>query len=242
MRTYISWKVKIGGMTLMEIAEKNRHGGGPKDAILKVPIAILTLEDRIAERYDGIRDLTVFGVSEETGSPQALGFRNQGEAEQLQREIAGLNDQKAGLIAVLEATLEIFESYGIQPRSMESLDQQLTEVINMPMSIAYKINGLVRRLMDGNRGITLAEIWSNPEIMALETERGRLIISGNQEVSILIAMKNELIALINPEVDAMIEAVRRPGRERNPATVALMQLNEEDVEEEFELNRMESAL
>ena len=233
-------------MTLLQVAEANRQGKyTSQDTVLKVPLAILTLQERIAEKQSDIKELAIFGVSSETGEPQALGFSNQAEAEKLQAEIAKLTEKREGLMGILEATLEIFESYGVAPCSMQQLSERLTEVINRPTAIAFKINGLVRRLMDEHRGITLPEIWSNPEIMALETERGRLIISGNQEATILIAMKDELIALVNREVVAMVSSVMRPGREINPASVAAMEGDYDELlsePSEEKLNQMEAGL
>jgi hypothetical protein len=234
-------------MTLMQVAEANRHGKeASQDTVLKVPLAILTLQERIAEKQTDIKELAIFGVSSETGEPQALGFSNQALAEKLQAQIAKLTEEREGLMGILEATLEIFESYGVAPCSMQQLSERHSEVVNRPTAIAFKINGLVRRLMDEHRGITLPEIWSNPEIMALETERGRLILAGNQEVTILIALKDELIALVNREVDAMVRGVMRPGREINPASVAAMEGSYEallsEAKEEKELNRMEEGL
>ena len=239
-------------MTLMEIAERNRHGGGAKDEVLQIPLSVLTLEDRIAERYDSIRELTVFGVNEETGQPQAIGFSNQAEAERLQEEIAGLNEQKAELVALVDAIEEIFESYGMSPRAMQALDEEISEIINAPRAIAFKINSKVRALMDANRGITLAEIWSNPEIMALETERGRMATRGEEKAANLVTLKDELLPLCR-QARPLVELVRRPGREtKNPATVAQMQTREagygeddgfllSEKEEEEELDRMEAA-
>lgn len=233
-------------MTLLQIAEANRHGKETsQDTVLKVPLAILTLQERIQEKQNDIKELCIFGVSSETGEPQALGFSNQGKAEKLQAEIAKLTEKKEGLMGILEAIEEIFESYGLPPCSMEQLSNRHTEVVNRPTAIAFKINGQVRRLMDEHRGITLPEIWSNPEIMALETERGRLILAGNQEATILISLKDELLSLVNREVDAMVGCVMRPGREVNPASVAAMEgsydaLLSEPSEEK--LNQMESGL
>jgi len=230
----------------MQIAEAQRQGKETsQDTVLKVPLAILTLQERIEEKQNDIKELCIFGVSSETGEPQALGFTNQGEAEKLQSEIATLLQQKAGLQAIMEAIEEIYESYGIiAPCSMQRLDEHLSEVLNRPTDIAFKINSLVIQLINNRRGITLPEVWSNPEIMALETERGRATLAGDQEATILVALKDEIIHLVNPEVDAMVHAVMRPGREINPATVAAMEGDYDELlsePSEEELNRMEEG-
>jgi hypothetical protein len=233
-------------MTLLQIAEANRQGKyTSQDTVLKVPLAILVLQERIQEKQNDIKELAIFGVSSETGEPKALGFSNQALAEKLQGDVAKLTEEREGLMSILEAIEEIFESYGVTPCSMQQLSERHTEVVNRPTAIAFKINGLVRRLMDEHRGITLPEIWSNPEIMALETERGRLILAGNQEATILIAMKDELIALVNREVVAMVSSVMRPGREVNPASVAAMEADYDALlsePSEEKLNRMEEGL
>lgn len=240
-------------MTLMEVAERNRHrGDATRDDVLQIPLSILTLEDRISEKYDSIKELTVFGVNEETGQPEARGFSNQAEAEKLQEEIARLNEQKAELVALVDAIEEIFESYGMSPRSMQALSEEISEITNAPRAIAFKINGRVRALMDANRGITLAEIWSNPEIMALETERGQMATKGEGKVANLVKLKDELLPLCR-QARPLVEAVRRPRRDTmNPATVAQMQSIEagygaddggfllSEQEEEKELDRMEA--
>jgi len=231
----------------MQIAEANRHGKETsQDGVLKVPLAILTLQERIAEKQSDIKELAIFGVSSETGEPKALGFSNQGEAEKLQGDIAKLTEEREYLMGILSAIEEIFESYGLTPCSMEQLSNRHTEVINRPTAIAFKINGLLRRLMDNHRGITLPEIWANPEIMALEIERGRLILAGDQEATILIALKDELLGLVNREVDAMVRGVMRPGRETlNPATVAAMEGGYDELlsePSEEKLNDMEAGL
>jgi len=241
-------------MTLMQLAEKNRHrGDATKDDVLQIPMSVLTLEERISEKYESIKELTVFGVDEETGQPQARGFSNQAEAEKLQEEIARLNEQKAELVALIDAIEEIFESYGMSPRAMHILSEEISEITNAPRALAFKINGKVRALMDSNRGITLAEIWANPEIMALETERGQMITRGEGKVANLVTLKDELLPLCR-EARPLVEAVRRPGRENtNPARVAQMQSIEagygeddggfllSEEEEEKELDRMEAA-
>jgi len=241
-------------MILMELAERNRHrADATKDDVLQIPMSILTLEDRIAEKYDSIKELTVFGVNEETGQPQAKGFSNQAEAERLQEEISGLNEQKDELVALVGAIEEIFESYGMTPRPMQALSEEISEITNAPRALAFKINSKVRALMDANRGITLAEIWSNPEIMTLETERGQMITRGEGKVANLVTLKDELLPLCK-RAGALVQAVRRPGRENtNPARVAQMQSIEagygeddggfllSEEEEEAELNRMEEV-
>lgn len=238
----------------MQLAERNRHrADATKDDVLQIPMSVLTLEDRIAEKYDSIKELTVFGVDEESGQPQAKGFSNQGEAEKLQEEIARLNEQKAELVTLIDAIEEIFESYGMTPRSMQALSEEISEIVNAPRAIAFKINGKVRALMDANRGITLAEIWANPEIMALETERGQMITRGEEKVANLVTLKDELLPLCR-QARPLVEAVRRPRRDTmNPATVAQMQSIEagygeddggfllSEAEEEKELDRMEAA-
>lgn len=232
-------------MTLLQVAEAQRHGKETsQDGVLKVPLAILTLQERIEEKQSDIKELCIFGVSSETGEPVALGFSNQGEAEKLQGDIAKLTEEKGRLTAILEAIEEIYESYGIQPTSMQRLDEHLSEVLNRPTDIALKINSLVIQLMNNRRGITLPEVWSNPEIMALETERGKATLAGDQEATILVALKDEIIHLVNPEVDAMVHAVMRPGREVNPATVAAMEGDYDELlsePSEEELNRMEEG-
>jgi len=233
-------------MTLLEIAEKNRQGKETsQDGVLKVPLAILTLQERIEEKQNDIKELCIFGISSETGEPQALGFSNQGEAEKLQGDIAKLTREKDGLTAILEAIEEIFESYGVIPCSMQKLDEHLSEVLNRPTDIALKINSLVIQLMNNRRGITLPEVWSNPEIMALEVERGKATVAGDQESVILIALKDEIIHLVNPEVDAKVHAVFRPGREVNPTTIAALEGDYDELlsePSEEELNRMEAGL
>jgi len=238
-------------MTLLEIAQRDRHGkGGSEDAILKPCIAILILEEKLKERFEAIKELAVIGIDEETGLPKVLAFAtetDEAKAEVLQAEISGFQKQKAELMAIVTEMESIFARYKCNPMSMQALETRLAELQEAPLSLARRLNNLIVKRIRADPTIHFAKLLSDPGVLELETARTRAISEGLAEQSTLEKLKSE-VSSICIRGEPLYRQVKYAYREErsNPATVSLLQGNdqglEEDLEEESELNRMETAL
>lgn len=215
---------EIKSMTKRLLLEKVRgykEGSGRQDAILRIPIAFLMVEEAIAERYEEIRSLTVFEANDE-GEPKACGFSEPEQVFAIQEEIMGLKEKREQIEAQLTALEEVFESYGAMVCSMSVLDNLLNEKIDLPRQLAVGINREVRRLLDGNPAMLLGELWSAPSIMELERMRSQAVAINEAEVSALRGLKEETNA-ISAGCEALVKSILHPGRViLDPARVSEM--------------------
>lgn len=215
---------EIKSMTKRILLEKVRgykEGSGRQDAILRIPIAFLMVEEAIAERYEEIRSLTVFEANDE-GEPKACGFSEPEKVFAIQEEIMGLKEKREQIEAQLTALEEVFESYGAMVCSMSELDNLLNEKIDLPRQLAIKIGREVRRLLDGNPAILMAEIWAAPSVLMLESERSKALGTIDSEVNALKTLKEETNA-ISAGCEALVKSILHPGRViLDPARVAEM--------------------
>jgi hypothetical protein len=240
----VQWDIM---MSIMDAAKANRGGrASSEDAILKPCIAILILEEKLKERFDAIKELTVVGIDEETGLPKVYDYASetdQAKAEQLQQEIAGLNRQKAELTALITEIEAVFASYDRNPMPMEGIDNRLLALQEAPLNLARRLNNLIVQRIRADPTIHFAKLFTDPDVLEMETARTRAIAEGLTEQATLEKLKNEINSIcISGE--PLYRKVKYAYREdtSNPATVALMQGNEQDLDEEAELDRMESAL
>jgi len=217
-------EAKIKGMAKRLLLEKVRgykEGSGKQDAILRIPIAFLILEESISEKYDEVKDLTDFEVSDE-GEPKACGFKEPERVEAIQEEITELKEKRKQIEAQLTALEEIFQSYGAMVCSMSELDNLLNEKADLPRQLAIKINREVRHLLDSNPAMLLAEIWSAPTVMELESTRSKALGTIDSEVNALKTLKEEVNA-ISRGCEDLVKSILHPRRVvLDPARVSEM--------------------
>jgi len=206
---------------LLEKVRGYKEGSGKSDPILRIPIAFLMLDESISERYEEIRSLTDFEVSDE-GEPKACGFKEPERVEGLQEEIIGLKEKRKQIEAQLTALEAVFESYGVGICSMSELDNVLNEKADLPRQLAIKINREVRRLLDGNPAVLLGELWSSPSVMELESERSKALGTIDSEINALKTLKEEINA-ISRGCEDLVKSILHPRRVvLDPARVAEM--------------------
>ena len=240
--------VLIKTMTLLMNAAraKRQSRGGSEDPILRPCIAVLLLEEKLQDRFDQVKDLCQIEIDEETGLPKVLEFANETDearAEGLQAEISELNRQKSELTALITEIEAVFARYECSPMSMESIEARLAELQEAPLSLARRLNNLIVQRIRADPTIHFAKLFTDPDILEMERARTTAIASGLAEQATLEKLKNEVTAICI-RGEPLYKKVKYAYREErsNPATVRLMQGNDQDLEEESELDRMESAL
>lgn len=194
-------------MTLIDIAGKGRS---QRDSLLKMATAILVLEDQIRERQDAIRDEAVIAMNDE-GVPTVSGFRDSDLVERLQEEIvisSGNKEVLQGLIDEIEAA---FASFELQAMSMGMLDEKINEAQSRSETLARKINQLVVRLLHSNPALTLPQLFSNEELLSMESVRGVAVTEGLAEAQKLIRLKDQLLPLC-ADGSIIAEAIFHPQR------------------------------
>jgi len=204
-------------MSLVELAEKRRS---ERDQILKMPTAILRLNELIKEEQDAIREQSIIEM-DESGAPQILGFKDEKLVLRSQLKISSLNDKKAQLEAIIGEVETGFEDFGLLPMSMEDFDEMIRENQNLAHEFATKINRLARKLLEDNPVLTMPELFSNVELQELEGLRITAITEGQKEAGRLIQLKDRLIPLCK-EGSAIADDVFYPHRKaiRDPVRIA----------------------
>jgi len=206
---------------LMEKVQGYKEGSGKQDAILRIPIAFLMVEESISERYEEIRSLTIFEVSDE-GEPKACGFSEPEKVFAIQEELMGLKEKREQIEAQITALEEIFQSYGVGICSMSELDNLLNEKVDLPRRLAVAINREVRHLLDGNPAMLLGELWSAPTVMELERMRSQAVAVNEAEVLALKGLKEETSA-ISRGCEDLVKSILHPRRVvLDPARVSEM--------------------
>ena len=81
----------------MQIAERRRS---ERDLLLKMPTALLRLNELIKEEQDAIREQSIIEM-DDTGAPEILGFKDEKLVLRSQLKISSLNDKKAQLEAII---------------------------------------------------------------------------------------------------------------------------------------------
>jgi len=178
-------------MSLLELASRRRS---ERDSLLKMGTAILRLDELITEEQDGIREQSIIEM-DESGVPAVLGFRDEKMVEQSQQRIAALNDSKAQLEGLINEAEAAFEGFGLPAMSMEALDEKIRENEDVAHEIALRINQLARTLLGEHPAMTMAELFSNEALQALEGKRSAAIIQGAKEAQRLIELKDRLLPL-----------------------------------------------
>lgn len=206
-------------MTLMQIVKKRRN---ERDLLLKVPTALLRLDELIIEQQDIIREQSIISMNE-LGIPEVLGFRDATEVEKAQLQIASLNDKRAQLEALINEAEAAFEDFGLPAMSMELLDERIRENQDKAHEIALMINRIARKLLGEHPAMTMAELFSNEELQELEGKRSAAIIEGAKEAQRLIELKDRLMPL-SKEGSSIADDILHPYRKMitDPARISEM--------------------
>ncbi len=207
-------------MTLMQIVKKRRN---ERDLLLKVPTALLRLDELITGQQDIIREQSIISMNE-LGIPEVLGFRDATEVEKAQLQIVSLNNKRAQLEALINEAEAAFEDFGLPAMmSMEDLDERIRENQDIAHEIALRINQLARKLLSEHPALTMPELIANEEIQELEGKRSAAIIQGAKEAQRLIKLKDRLLPLCK-EGSSIADDILHPYRKMitDPARLSEM--------------------
>jgi len=185
-------------MSILELAEKLR--GRPllrRDPILRAGAEIFDAEDAIREINSRISSLTLFDVDED-GNPKATGFANPDLVEDLVEERGRLTEEKAYYLGICRELERIFEEAKEPVRGMEALQGEITVLGNLVYDVSCKINRLVLEFITHKPGISLAEIWGNPEIQALEAAKAEASRHVEKDRDKLISLLDALMTVAMP--------------------------------------------
>ncbi len=182
-------------MTLIEIAERR---GRINDPILKFPGAVLELEQAMDDLQGQIKKLTRIEMDDD-GQPVVSGFSDEQKVAGLQQQLNETRSQKDELLEIIARIESVFEEHGMQPCSMEQIDDRIKEIGQIGRNMQVRLNGLVIDLIVNNRAITLPEIWSHPDIRELEEARAESIRSGAVELEALQKLKAALEPYLRDE-------------------------------------------
>lgn len=182
-------------MTLLKIAERR---GRINDPILKFPGAVLELEQAMDDLQAQIKKLTKIEMSDD-GTPIVAGFSDEQKVAGLQQQLNETRSQRDELLAIIARIEKIFEEHGMQPSSMEAIDDRIKEIGQIGRDMQVRLNGLVIDLIVNNRVITLPEIWSHPDVREMEEARAESIRSGAVELEALEKLKAALEPYLRDE-------------------------------------------
>jgi len=182
-------------MILIEIAEKR---GRMNDPVLKFPGAVLELNQDIDDLQDQIKKLTKIEMNDD-GLPVVSGFSDEQKVTRLQIELNETRSRRDELLSIIERIEGVFEEHKIQPCSMEKIEDRIKEIGQIGRDMQIRLNAVVVDLIVRNRAITLPEIWSHPEVRAMEDSRALAIRAGAAELEALEKLKSALEPLLRDE-------------------------------------------
>jgi hypothetical protein len=207
-------------MSLIGIAEKR---GRMNDPVLKFPGAVLELNQDIDDLQDQIKKLTKIEMNDD-GLPVVTGFSDEQKVARLQMELNETRSQRESLLSIIAGIEKIFEEHKMQPCSMEKIEDRIKEINQIGRDMQVRLNAVVVDLIVRNRAITLPEIWSHPEVRAMEDSRALAIRAGATELEGLQKLKSALEPLLKDE-EGLCDQAFYPQHHRpvmNAATVSEM--------------------
>jgi hypothetical protein len=209
-------------MVLIEIAQKR---GRMKDSILRFPGAVLELETVMDELQAQIKKLTKIEMSDD-GTPVVSGFSDEQAVARLQNELNETRSQRDELMAIIARIENVFAEHEKLPCSMETIDDRIKEIGQIGRDMQTRLNAIVIDLIVHNRAITLPEIWSHPDVRALEDGRAESIRAGAMELEELQKLKVALEPHLRDE-DGLCDRAFYPHHYQpvmNPARISEMSL------------------
>jgi len=207
-------------MSLIGIAEKR---GRMNDPILKFPGAVLELNQDIIDLQGKIKSLSLIEMNDD-GLPVVSGFKDEQTVVNLQNELKATRSQRDELLSIIDRIEKVFAEHKMQPCSMETIEDRIKEIAQIGRDMQIRLNAVVVDLIVRNRAITLPEIWSHPEIRAMEDSRALAIRAGAGELESLQKLKSALEPLLRDE-NGLCDAAFYPHRYQpiaNPAQISEM--------------------
>ncbi len=168
------------------------------DPILKFPGAVLELETVIGDLQGQIKSLTLIEMDDD-GQPMVSGFSDEQKVTKLQIELNETRLRRNELLEIIARIEGVFKENGMQPCSMERIEDRIKEINQIGRDMQVRLNAVVVDLIVRNRAITLPEIWSHPEIRAMEDSRALAIRAGAGELEGLQKLKSALEPLLKDE-------------------------------------------
>ena len=209
-------------MVLIEIAQKR---GRMNDSILRFPGAVLELETVMDELQAQIKKLTKIEMSDD-GTPVVSGFSDEQAVARLQNELNETRSQRDELMAIIARIENVFAEHEKLPCSMETIDDRIKEIGQIGRDMQTRLNAIVIDLIVHNRAIPLPEIWSHPDVRALEDGRAESIRAGAMELEELQKLKVALEPHLRDE-DGLCDRAFYPHHYQpvmNPARISEMSL------------------
>jgi len=208
-------------MSLIGIAEKR---GRMNDPILKFPGAVLELNQDIDDLQGKIKSLSLIEMNDD-GLPVVSGFKDEQTVVNLQNALKATRAQRESLLSIIAEIEKVFAEHKMQPCcSMETIEDRIKEIGQIGRDMQVRINAVVVDLIVRNRAITLPEIWSHPEVRAMEDSRALAIRAGAAELEALQKLKSDLEPHLRDE-GGLCDAAFYPQHHRpvmNPAQISEM--------------------
>jgi hypothetical protein len=193
------------------------------DPILKFPGAVLELNQDIIDLQGKIKSLSLIEMNDD-GLPVVSGFKDEQTVVNLQNELKATRSQRDELLSIIDRIEKVFAEHKMQPCSMETIEDRIKEIAQIGRDMQIRLNAVVVDLIVRNRAITLPEIWSHPEIRAMEDSRALAIRAGAGELESLQKLKSALEPLLRDE-NGLCDAAFYPHRYQpiaNPAQISEM--------------------
>ena len=182
------------------------------DSILKFPGAVLELETVMDDLQTQIKSLTKIEMNDD-GMPIVVGFTDEQKVARLQNELNEVRSERDELLSIIDRIEKVFAEHKMQPCSMEKIEDRIKEIGQLGRDMQIRLNAVVVDLIVRNRAITLSEIWSHPEVRAMEDSRALAIRAGAAELESLEKLKAALEPLLRDE-NGLCDAAFYPQRHR----------------------------
>jgi hypothetical protein len=191
------------------------------DPILKFPGAVLELNQDIDDLQGKIKSLSRIEMNDD-GLPVVSGFSDEQKVARLQIELNETRSQRDEMLSIIARIEGVFAEHGRPPCSMETIDDRIKEIGQVGRDMQTRLNAIVIDLIVHNRAITLPEIWSHPEVRAMEDSRALAIRAGATELEGLQKLKSALEPLLKEE--GLCDVAFHPHRYQqvNPARISEM--------------------
>jgi len=220
---------RLDNSRLLDLAVAGRESRAVAyDPILSIGVTVLDLQDSIDELYDKIQKDTVFG-SDGNGKPRAVCFKHPVMVEDLERNIASLQETMGVLTDLLSHIEEKFAKHGVTAKALYSLNEDLTALQEEPSQVARAITRRVNDMINNNPTIPLAMVFADEEVQALEQKKAQAAVKNELQIANIIKLKDALMQDTN-EGRRIVESVRHPGR--IALTPAMVELAESPTEGE----------
>jgi len=201
----------IRSMILMELAARHREAKRGNDPVMDLGVTILDLDDQIADLYKSIQENTLFEADDKF-VPTAVGFKNPEKVIGWQEEIADLQGLKAELESYLTSIEVVFNEHGKKPVGLATLREELDSIIDSPNALSLRITRRVRAMIDKNPTISLALVFADPDVQALELQKHEAGLAAKTEAEAIRKLIDKIEAIAS-QTKEKITLYQYPGRE-----------------------------